>query len=514
MAMKCLSCGGTVTYDIKTKKLKCNYCDSSFELDEYDGADSVNIDVYQCGSCGAELTAPEEQIVAYCMYCGNETSLVGKVPDDEKPKAIIPFSITKEFVKEKYLERMNKILFAPDEFYDPEFIEEFRGVYIPYWRVKAEIPKMHVDLNGKKCTTEGRYDYTRYYSYSADVGGTILGGSYDASAAFDDTIASEIGPFKDGSLVDFKDGYLAGFYADKATVDPEVYEKLMDEKVFTSIKEELSYVTGGVDTKDKDIKKAIPWGYQKAEAVLFPVWFLTWRKNNRVAYMVMNGDDGKMAMDVPVDFKKMLKVIGIMTLSLFVFFSILPVFILPVRIACIASVLLLASSIILRGELKRIRDKEQHIYDLGDTTHKAKKKMPGKFGSVNSRAVMWYTFVCIVLGGALFSSFDASTVNDVEVMYGTMFFFQAILVIRQLLQIKGVKNKIALVPILFALGAQLAGCVVADISRQHDFWYYGLAIGCFAGIILNIVTCIRYINYLATRPVPNFFSREGANNGR
>jgi len=514
MAMKCLSCGGTITYDIETKKLKCDFCDSLFELEQYKNAGSVGMDLYQCESCGAELTAPEEQIVAYCMYCGNETSLVGKLSEDEKPSAIIPFTVTKETVKKKYLEKMKNIFFAPDEFYDPEFIEEFRGVYIPYMRMKAEIPSKQIEMKGHRSTTEGDYDYTRYYTYTANVGGTILGGNYDASAGFDDTIASEIAPFNEGHLVNFKDAYLAGFYADKATVEPETYVKQMDDRVFKAIKEELEYANGGLTTNESDIRKAFSWEFQKAELVLFPVWFLTWRKDKRVAYMVMNGENGNLAMDVPVEFRKMLKVIGLMTLTLFVLTSILPIFILPVRIAGLASVLLFASGLILRGEMKRIRDKEQHVYDWGDKEHKAKKKKPGKHGSVNSGEIVWDTIIGIFTCGIFFSAIDISTVEDVSLLYGFMFFFTIILAIRQLRQVTGVNNKLVLIPIFLAPAIQFAGTVIADVSRQHDFWYYGLAIACFAGIVLNCVTCIGYINYLATRPVPNFFTREGAHNGR
>jgi len=33
-------------------------------------------------------------------------------------------------------------------------------------------------------------------------------------------------------------------------------------------------------------------------------------------------------------------------------------------------------------------------------------------------------------------------------------------------------------------------------------------------VIINCLSCINYFNYLTTRPVPNFFRREGANNAK
>ena len=48
----------------------------------------------------------------------------------------------------------------------------------------------------------------------------------------------------------------------------------------------------------------------------------------------------------------------------------------------------------------------------------------------------------------------------------------------------------------------------------NDAWYYGLATGCLAGMLVNALFVIGRYNDLATRPVPNFFRREGANNAR
>lgn len=41
-----------------------------------------------------------------------------------------------------------------------------------------------------------------------------------------------------------------------------------------------------------------------AESAMFPVWFLSYRKGDRVAYAVVNGQTGKAAADLPVDRRK------------------------------------------------------------------------------------------------------------------------------------------------------------------------------------------------------------------
>ena len=37
---------------------------------------------------------------------------------------------------------------------------------------------------------------------------------------------------------------------------------------------------------------------------MFPVWFMSYRKNDRVAYVTINGQTGKISADVPIDEKK------------------------------------------------------------------------------------------------------------------------------------------------------------------------------------------------------------------
>ena len=66
-------------------------------------------------------------------------------------------------------------------------------------------------------------------------------------------------------------------------------------------------------------------------------------------------------------------------------------------------------------------------------------------------------------------------------------------------------------PIILALGTFVG---INPEVFPNDAWYYGLATGCLAGILVNALFTIGRYNDLATRPVPNFFRREGANNAR
>ena len=93
---------------------------------------------------------------------------------------------------------------------------------------------------------------------------------------------------------------------------------------------------------------------------------------------------------------------------------------------------------------------------------------------------------------------------------------QIVLSIRCIRNTGGTKNKSGIVPALVAPAILLLGTYLGMHPEvfPNDAWYYGLASGCLAGMLVNALFAIGRYNDLATRPVPNFFRREGANNAR
>lgn len=522
MAMKCPACGGKIVYNIEKEGLQCEYCDSLFDVTEYserNDAEKTNeamtapyMEHFVCRNCGAELFAPSEQTVAYCIYCGGEATLMDKNSEMSRPYAIIPFSVTKKDVCETYQKELSKQFFLPDEFKNSRFLEGFRGIYIPYWKIDTEYPATKRTLKGKKITTTSKYIYTRYYDFEVEVSGSIDAGYYDASEAFDDTIAAEIAPFYTNESVPFNEGYLAGFYSDMATVKPEKYLDHAEETVIDTLADEIKVATKGIEVKKKAVSKNFTGSSSSAKLVLFPVWFLTWKKGNRVAYAAVNGQTGTLSADLPLNVSGFFISAAILSAVLFALFCALPFFVIPVRSAVFSSVFMYLSSIIFKNELRRIRYIDAHIFDWGDNTSKVKKRLPGKKAFGHRLSVLFSWIIGIFFFIFLITCFEVYTVYDAKVSFIVLFFLQSIVLCKQLYNIKDISNKLALIPVLYCLVAQFAGILISDISRQHDYWYYGLSIAFLIGMILNIVTCIININTLNTRPVPNFFSREGANN--
>lgn len=522
MGMKCPACGSMVVYDIKQGLMQCVSCSSTFSVHQYDVNNdaeamqttmSMNMDIYHCKNCGAELDAPEEQTVAYCMYCGGETLLTQKSQPVERPQKIIPFKHDVADVREAFQKAIKGRIFVPAEFEKPEFIEGFRGIYMPYWDTKVELESQRLAVEGIKTTTSGDYTITSYYDMQIDVYGKMHSGCYDASEAFDDTIAAEIAPFHVEECVPFREGYLAGFYSDKVTADFDNYQELISWQTITGVKKQISEATDKIEVKEEKLEKMVQSKLSDRETLLFPVWFLTWRKGKRVAYSVMNGETGKMTMDIPVDAGKLFRSVLIGTVIIFAILSLIPAFILPTQMAIVSSIFLCVSSLVFGAELSVIKKREQHVFDFGNSKYKTEKQIPGKkkkagcLGSALS-AIGW--IIGIFGMGIFFGVMDGPTPDDVRISFGIVLVIQIIIAIKQLISVYGIGNKMAILPIIITVLMQLLGVIIADESRQHDYWYYGISMITMFGMIMNMLVCVFYMNYLTTRPVPNFFTRKGA----
>lgn len=522
MALECKNCGGSLVYNIDKKKLQCKHCDSKFDVGNYKGnndakvikADSgYNMDVFICRNCGAELCAPKEQLVAYCSYCGSEAMELSKSKPGEEPKKIVPFSISLDTVKQKYAAALKKKFFVPDEFLDPEYLSEFRGIYVPYWSTKVTLEPSEVSLKGTKRYTVGDYDYYEEYDIEARIQGDVSGGYYDASAEFDDTVAAEVAPFKEYGAVNFKEGYLAGFYADTVTTSYDNYVNQTLYQAYGNVRDGISKKVSNVKLDEKPLKKAFRGSIRDKKVTLMPVWFLTWKRGNRVAYSVMNGQTGKLSIDLPIDYKKFFLSVGVQAIIYWAIISLMAGFVIPLVVSAFASVFLIISSMMFSSELRKIRLKEQHIYDYGYNFKSIwKKAVPGKEKNLKKIDLGLRIAFYVVIAATAFYALVIETPDEVRGLYTFMMILQSVPLILALYNNMGVKNKNGIVPSVLSMAAQYAGIVLAGSYHPQDYWYFIIALICMAAILCNILTSIYYLEFLTTRPVPNFFKREGAQN--
>ena len=208
----CPNCGGHIRYDIPSAKIHCDSCDSSFDPYELDkeqgeGKDAEEQKTYEttlftCPHCGGEITSTDVTAASFCTYCGSPVVLGSRISREKRPALIIPFMKTKEECKEAYRRKMRQAFFVPKELQDPEYLEKFRGIYIPYWLFDVQFHGVS-SIMGSKEYREGDYIVRTEYELRGDLDAAYPNIYYDASSSFDDSIGETIAPYESKNLRPF-----------------------------------------------------------------------------------------------------------------------------------------------------------------------------------------------------------------------------------------------------------------------------------------------------------------------
>ena len=535
--MKCPNCNGTLYFNIKEQKLKCRHCSQVFNIDDYYGnnaADEILFEdarFYTCKNCGAELICDDSEAVVYCNYCGSEQLLESSMKGVNEPKKIIPFRISKSKCKQIYQKELKNKLYVPKEFKDPEFIEKFRPFYIPYWMYYVKFREEPIEVEGTKSYTSGGYDYTDTYNVKVRIQDEgLYGVPYDASRNFDDSIAEQIAPFNRKELVDYKEAYLAGMYADVPNVDADVYEKEVLDTATRKAVEDLGKAAGGLTLKiPSNVKKQqqlLDARYEGGEAVYLPVWFLTWRKGDRVAYAIVNGQSGKIHVDLPAD-------IGQFTLYTFAGAALIYI-VLSLLLTVTSRFVIWFAALLAylvgrsyRKELKQIRDRENHVFDKGYLLQDGEElpmspkvrdrlRMRKLLKSDNMVLKVVVLTVAIIFGSGFFVALGAAydlLVSQTGAMVMTILvaILEIISFVRTLSVIAFLRNKRSLLFAILTLLAIGYAYVVANLQPVQDWWYYLGALAALGAAALMCIDLILRFNETSTRPLPSFYSRKGGN---
>lgn len=557
---QCPDCGGRLTFDISLQQLKCDHCSNSFDpyaiSKEQDAEESREYDVtvFRCPQCGAELLSTDNTAANFCSFCGASTILTSRVTKELKPGYIIPFSKTKQDCKQAYKRMMRYALFAPGKLKDEKYIDGFRGIYMPYWTYYIA-QKGPVCLKGSKSHRRGDYIYTDHYDITGDVNCHYKGLSYDASSSFDDSISETIAPYDVKNMKAFTPSFLSGFYADTADVASDVYRMeardIAVDETYKHIKKTARLGSVSLDNYQGNMERRLGTKVVSEDRSLFPVWFLSYRNKDRVAYATVNGQTGKVTADMPVSLAKYFVGSALLAVPIFILLNL--VFTLRPKITLVwASVIALLAIILYVRELKKIYIKDQKLDDRGrmyagsaatanassqdkqkkeqeladsiadaieegrnkKDNHKSLYKEKNKTSLVMKIAILAVIFsgvvpafymlqlTSIIYGGSNTSFGIGLPVCVICLVAGV------ILAISNHKTFKNVSGK-NISGNIGSLAAMFIAVVVLWLNPVSDIYYYAAVIVELIAIIYTVTDLIRYYNVLATRKLPQFDNYSG-----
>ena len=112
---KCPGCGAKLKWDAAEQKMKCDYCDNTYDIatleefeqeensapveeyawDPYNAPGEVTgLKTYICQSCGGAITVSDDSAATSCPYCDSPVVLNNNVTGMLQPDLIIPFTKT------------------------------------------------------------------------------------------------------------------------------------------------------------------------------------------------------------------------------------------------------------------------------------------------------------------------------------------------------------------------------------------------------------------------------------
>lgn len=534
---ECPNCGGNLKFHIPSQQLFCAHCESRFdpysihkETDTVDG-DCFETNVFLCPQCGGEMISGDNDATSFCSYCGSANILSGRISREKRPRFIIPFKKTKEDCKKAYAQKMRKAFFVPNELKNPDFIEGFRGIYMPYWSYRI-VQKGDVSLTGKVSKRKGDYVYTDHYALEGELDAGYEGYSYDASSTFYDNISEALAPYDVRDRKEFTPTFLSGFYADTADVDSEIYredaEKLANNVTYGKMAQEPVFKKHGIEPAASAgrLSDKLKTSCDSVDSAMFPVWFMSYRNGNRIAYAAVNGQTGKVVADMPVDEKKFFAGSLLLAIPVFILLNLL-LTLRPSVLLGASAVLAVVAALVYYRELAAIFSRESNEEDRalqmkgnGKNKQKEPKKRRGSVSLVMIIIIIWMFFGGITVGvDAVFASLTAGAGAGAGAFILWLMVFIAmgwicVLGIRKynimktgrLEHVKGGRG------FLLSWGAVLLGGVIRLWSPVSDLWYYGAALLILLTVVFILKDLIGNYNRLAMRRLPQFDKKGGDDN--
>ena len=253
---------------------------------------------------------------------------------------------------------------------------------------------------------------------------------------------------------------------------------------------------------------------------MFPVWFMSYRKNDRVAYVTVNGQTGKVVADLPIDPKKYL--LGSLLLAVPLFFVFALFFtLLPSKLLTLSAILALVTAILYTVELSSIAKKDSfsedrgHLYKnapdkLAEANRKIKSKAKQKSGGKKSMITIFVLIYIIMIAGFTILPLLAEvSVNLPIVLWLVILIAMIVVFVIGFNKMDSIPGKQSILGYIAACVAIAVGGVITLLHPVSDLWYYGGTIFGLISVGLSIGDIIRYYNVLSTRRLPQFDKQGG-----
>lgn len=329
---KCKNCGGDLCFSPKEQNLKCERCDSVFEIEhstdiqkhplgekrneqEYQKFISTN-NLFKCPNCGSNVLLNKFEIAKKCPYC--ETSLVLQDGSDAglKPDGVIPFGFDEEEASNRFAYQIRKKFFAPSKLKKKIPASDIWGIYIPSFGFNVETINRYngslyttstSTVNGKTVTT--KHDFNVSGTKAKNFGNALV----ESSSKLTQKELNGILPFNYSKQQTYEDGFIRGYSVEQYDTTVEgcktTYRSIVDSLIRKEILKGYSY--SGVNY----LNITTEYNNESYSYFLVPIYKFSYKFKDKQYTTFMNGQTGRVGDDFP---KSKLKIALVTILALLV----------------------------------------------------------------------------------------------------------------------------------------------------------------------------------------------------
>ncbi|MBX3475149.1 MAG: hypothetical protein KF754_12255 [Planctomycetes bacterium] len=343
--LPCGQCGAELEFKPGASQLKCNYCGHSQTIEIKQGAAVIEYDLndaiarylgqvpkmaraerrsVKCQDCGADIIVGAGAQTARCDYCGGKRIIEEELPPGVlQPEALLPFQFDGKSAEERFRKwlsgtgfwgRLYVRMFRPGSLTARSSVNELHGIYVPFWTY---------DTNSQSnWTAQAGYYYYVTETYRDSQGKTRtrqvrkirwVWKSGTRRDHFDDWLVcaarqyyagelqrlmKEIEPFPTRAMVPFDNKYLAGFRAERYSVDLKAGWSIALQGINAELYSRCGRDVPGDTHRNLEVRSSF-WG-QSFKHVLLPVFVLTYRFEDKPFNVLVNGSTGEVRGKAPI----------------------------------------------------------------------------------------------------------------------------------------------------------------------------------------------------------------------
>jgi len=275
--------------------------------EEYDwGEDRQQL---ECGNCGAEILLAPQALTHTCPFCGSSQVVQTQFKQDKmRPRYLIPFKVESQKAKTIILEWLASSWMTPRDLEKRAGLDELTGIYLPYWTFSATCSadwKAQVGHTTYYTDSKGnRRSRTTWRWEDGSVREPIRNLLVPGTNKLNVRLLEEINQFHMEDLVEYDPSFLAGFNAQTYDVELDAAwsegRRRMGEITKRACKQQAS------TNKIRNFSMNMDFDDETWRYILLPVYLTTYRYEDETFQVKVNGQNGEITGQRPVDWRKVL----------------------------------------------------------------------------------------------------------------------------------------------------------------------------------------------------------------